>query len=64
MRLRSRRCSSARCSRPRGLRGGGDGGPTRLSLDGKPIDPKQSFRLEPGSEFVIETPGGGGYGYG
>ena len=47
---------------PRGLRGGGNGGPTRLSLDGKPIDPKQSFRLEPGSEFVIETPGGGGYG--
>ena len=47
---------------PRGVRGGGDGGPTRLSLDGEEIDPKREFRLAPGSEFTIETPGGGGYG--
>ena len=47
---------------PRGVLGGGDGLPTRLSLDGEAIDPKREFRLRPGSELTVETPGGGGYG--
>ena len=31
-------------------------------LDGKPIDPKLNFVLNPGQELVLETPGGGGFG--
>jgi len=47
---------------PRGAFGGGNGGPTRLTLDGETIDPKQGCILRPGAELVVETAGGGGYG--
>jgi len=47
---------------PKGLFGGKNGSPTRLELDGKPIDPKQATVLAPDSELLIETAGGGGYG--
>ena len=47
---------------PRGLFGGKNGSPTRLELDGKAIDPKQANVLAPGSELLIDTAGGGGYG--
>ena len=47
---------------PRGLLGGKNGSPGRLLLDGQAIDPKRGCVLQPGSELVIETAGGGGYG--
>jgi N-methylhydantoinase B len=47
---------------PKGMLGGGDGGPTHLTLDGETIDPKRGCVLKPGSELVVETAGGGGYG--
>ncbi len=47
---------------PRGLLGGRDGRVAAVTLDGRPINPKQSFTLNPGSELVIDMPGGGGYG--
>ena len=46
---------------PKGLLGGSDGSPTRLTLDGQPVDPKRGCILPPGAELVIETAGGGGY---
>ena len=47
---------------PKGVMGGADGGATRLMLDKKTIDPKRGCVLQPGSELVVETAGGGGYG--
>ena len=47
---------------PKGLLGGEDGAPTRLTLDGEKIDPKRGCVLQPSSELTIETAGGGGYG--
>ena len=47
---------------PKGLLGGRDGSPGRVMLDDRPIDPKRGCVLQPGSELVIETAGGGGYG--
>jgi N-methylhydantoinase B len=49
-------------SAPRGFRGGGHGRAARVLLDGAPVDPKHSHILAPGQSFVLETPGGGGYG--
>ncbi|MEC7489096.1 MAG: hydantoinase B/oxoprolinase family protein [Pseudomonadota bacterium] len=47
---------------PKGLLGGCNGSPTRLTLDGKVIDAKHGCSLRPGSELTIETAGGGGFG--
>ncbi len=47
---------------PKGVLGGEDGGRTRLTLDDQVIDPKRGCVLRPGSELVVETAGGGGYG--
>jgi N-methylhydantoinase B len=47
---------------PRGLLGGTAGRPAAVLLDGKRIDPKRAFTLNPGQELVLETPGGGGFG--
>lgn len=47
---------------PKGVLGGEDGGPTKLTLDDQVIDPKRGCVLRPGSELVVETAGGGGYG--
>lgn len=49
-------------SAPRGFLGGSPGRAARVLLDGRAVDPKQSHVLAPGQEFVVETPGGGGYG--
>ena len=49
-------------SAPRGFGGGGAGRAAQVLLDGAPVDPKQSHTLAPGQTFVLETPGGGGYG--
>jgi N-methylhydantoinase B len=53
--------------RPRGVRGGGDGAPSKLLLfdaDGTPVPtpPKVSTTLAAGSLVRVETSGGGGYG--
>ncbi len=45
-----------------GLQGGGDGETGSLLLDGKPIDPKVQHVLPPGSNVLLRTPGGGGFG--
>jgi N-methylhydantoinase B/oxoprolinase/acetone carboxylase alpha subunit len=47
---------------PRGFGGGGAGRAAQVLLNGAPVDPKQSHTLAPGQSFVLETPGGGGYG--
>lgn len=47
---------------PRGLLGGNPGRVAAVLLDGKAIDPKRGFVLNPGQELVLETPGGGGFG--
>ncbi len=47
---------------PRGLLGGRPGRAAAVLLDGRPIDPKRGFVLNPGQELVLETPGGGGFG--
>ncbi|MBM3775856.1 MAG: hydantoinase B/oxoprolinase family protein, partial [Acidobacteria bacterium] len=47
---------------PRGLLGGKPGRVAAVLLDGKAIDPKRGFVLNPGQELVLETPGGGGFG--
>lgn len=49
-------------SAPRGFGGGGQGRAARVLLDETPVDPKHSHTLAPGQSFVLETPGGGGYG--
>lgn len=45
-----------------GLAGGGAGARGRVTLNGREIDPKARFQLNPDDELVCETPGGGGYG--
>ena len=52
---------------PRGLAGGGDAAPGRNWVeraDGRiePLSATQTAEMEPGDRFVIETPGGGGFG--
>lgn len=55
--------------RPPGADGGSEGEAGRNLLlrsgdrDFKPLEPKDSGRLEPGDRLRIETPGGGGYGH-
>jgi N-methylhydantoinase B len=66
--LRTKNPASVSCmverteSAPRGFGGGGAGRAAQVLLDGAQIDPKQSHTLAPGQSFVLETPGGGGYG--
>ena len=46
-----------------GYAGAGSGSHARFLVDGVPVaNPKLSQRLEAGSVFVLELPGGGGYG--
>ena len=47
---------------PAGAAGGGHGAAGRTILNGTPLAPKASTRLEPGDVLRIETPGGGGWG--
>ena len=59
--------SSRRNVAPFGLEGGADGAPGRQWVeraDGtrKTLTGTDSAELTPGDVFVIETPGGGGYG--
>lgn len=68
VRLRGARPANVSCmverteAAPRGLLGGGPGRAAGVLLEGKHIDPKQGFVLNPGQELVLETPGGGGFG--
>lgn len=55
---------------PRGAKGGGDGSPAKYSfvcgntLYEPPFGGKdQDIKLRPGDRIIIETPGGGGWGY-
>ena len=70
VRMRGNRPANVSCmverteAAPRGLLGGGPGRPAGVLLDGKRIDPKHAFVLNPGQELVLETPGGGGFGKG
>jgi 5-oxoprolinase (ATP-hydrolysing) len=59
--------SNNRLYAPFGLQGGEPGGMGRNYVeraDGRvePLRPQDSAQLEPGDIFVVETPGGGGYG--
>ena len=59
--------ASRRSVAPFGLAGGGDGAPGRQWVeraDGavEALTGTDSAELPPGDVFVIETPGGGGYG--
>ena len=52
---------------PKGINGGGDGEPGRNWVersDGsiEMLTATDSAQVQPGDRFVIETPGGGGYG--
>jgi N-methylhydantoinase B len=47
---------------PRGASGGEDGRPGLSLLNGEPLPPRATRRLDPGDLIRIETPGGGGYG--
>lgn len=68
VRLRGKQPANISCmverteAAPRGLLGGGPGRAAAVLLDGRRIDPKQAFVLNPGQELVLETPGGGGFG--
>jgi N-methylhydantoinase B len=68
VRMRGNRPANVSCmverteAAPRGLLGGGPGRAAAVLLDGKRIDPKHAFVLNPGQELVLETPGGGGFG--
>ena len=46
----------------RGSAGGGDGKRARITINGKPIDYTQLYRLSAGDVVILETGGGGGYG--
>ncbi len=45
-----------------GLRGGNDGAPGAVLINGKVIDSRKPQVLMPGDEVVLRTPGGGGFG--
>jgi N-methylhydantoinase B len=68
VRLRGKHPANVSCmverteAAPRGLLGGGPGRAAAVLIDGKRVDPKQAFVLQPGQELVLETPGGGGFG--
>ena len=60
--------SGSRTVRPFGLAGGGPGEAgrnyvERASGDIDELGPYDSTEMRPGDVFVIETPGGGGYGF-
>jgi len=46
----------------RGLRGGGNGAPGQVLIDGAACNPKVQQVLQPGGVVDMRTPGGGGYG--
>jgi 5-oxoprolinase (ATP-hydrolysing) len=59
--------SNRRSTRAPGLAGGGDGAPGRNAVeraDGhiEALPATAAVQMQPGDVFVIETPGGGGYG--
>jgi N-methylhydantoinase B len=45
-----------------GMRGGEPGATGRVTLNGVPIDPRETLVAAPGSRLTLETPGGGGFG--
>ena len=45
-----------------GLRGGSAGATGAVLLDGKPIDPREIWTVQPGARLRLDTPGGGGFG--
>jgi N-methylhydantoinase B len=47
---------------PKGANGGGDGGPGRNLLDGRPLPAKTRVTMHPTERLTVETPGGGGWG--
>ena len=49
-------------SAPKGLLDGGDGKVGALQLNGKPIDPAETWVLRKGDRVVMQTAGGGGFG--
>ncbi|MBI4182747.1 MAG: hydantoinase B/oxoprolinase family protein [Proteobacteria bacterium] len=51
-----------RLKRAPGAHGGAAGAPSRLLLNGRPIDPARHWVLSAGDRVLIETAGGGGYG--
>jgi N-methylhydantoinase B len=51
-----------RLSAPHGASGGEDGRPGLNLLNGEPLPPRATRRIEPDDLLRIETPGGGGYG--
>ncbi len=44
-----------------GFAGGQDGGLGSVTLNGQPINPKQTTIVQPGDLLVLSTPGGAGY---
>ena len=59
--------SSNRLHGPKGMAGGSDGAPginrvERADGSVEPLGPTAATNMKPGDVFVIETPGGGGYG--
>ena len=49
-------------SAPQGILGGGNGKVGTLTLNGRPIDPAETWVLKNGDRVVMQTAGGGGYG--
>ena len=47
---------------PVGRQGGGNGALERVLLNGQPVEGDRPFQLKQGDVFVLELPGGGGYG--
>jgi N-methylhydantoinase B len=45
-----------------GFAGGQDGALGSVTLNGRPINPKQTIMVQPGDLLVLRTPGGAGYG--
>jgi 5-oxoprolinase (ATP-hydrolysing) len=65
--MRANILSNHRRIAPFGVAGGGDGATGRNRVDRadgltEPLGPNASVEMQPGDTFVIETPGGGGYG--
>jgi N-methylhydantoinase B len=47
---------------PVGRQGGGNGSLERVLLNGEPVQGERPFQLKQGDVFVLELPGGGGFG--
>jgi N-methylhydantoinase B len=47
---------------PVGRQGGENGRAERILLNGRPVEGEKPFDLKEGDTFVLELPGGGGYG--